>query len=287
MKENISIVLLSFLALFFSGCIADSVCLSDADCKAPEFCDKDSGNCRVECTEAADCEGTGYICRDNVCILSGVPDGDSDTEGDSESTVMTCPSDMVAVEGLFCIDRYEAARADATADNSGSDNAGAPQSVEGLMPWTNIAQSDAQAACIKAGKRLCSPDEWYQACRGPDGQTYSYGRDYNPTTCNGIDAFCSEPEKGCGKKEADEGLRNFHMTPSGDFDSCTNEYGVFDINGNVWEWDDETSGQAHGGAYNCIDSERLHRCDFIRSDMASNPTANVGFRCCSDMEEGE
>jgi len=285
MKNFIVVSVISASMVLFCGCIADSVCLSDADCKAPEFCDKDSGNCRVECTDAADCEGSAYICRDNVCVLSGGADGDSDNDG--EFPELSCPEDMLPVENLFCIDRYEAARADAAADNAGSDNSSAPQSAAGLLPWTGISQSEAAAACTKAGKRLCGPDEWYQACRGPRGQTYSYGRDYNPLTCNGIDSFCAEPEKGCGKKEADAGIRNFHMTTSGDFEDCTNEYGVFDINGNVWEWDSSPEGHGRGGAYNCIDSEKLHRCDFIKTDTGANASPNVGFRCCNEMESGK
>ena len=51
-------------------------------------------------------------------------------------------------------------------------------------------------------------------------------------------------------------------------------------NGNVWELVDDGTANGHfrGGAYNCIDSELLHRCDF---DITSGVSAK-GFRCCAD-----
>jgi formylglycine-generating enzyme required for sulfatase activity len=57
---------------------------------------------------------------------------------------------------------------------------------------------------------------------------------------------------------------------------------VYDINGNVWELADTNDGLEHfrGGAYNCSDSEALHRCDH---DGTWGPSAR-GFRCCKDPE---
>jgi hypothetical protein len=51
------------------------------------------------------------------------------------------------------------------------------------------------------------------------------------------------------------------------------------MNGNVWEVVHSTDGQDHfrGGAYNCLDSEALHRCDY---DATWGPSAR-GFRCCA------
>jgi hypothetical protein len=52
--------------------------------------------------------------------------------------------------------------------------------------------------------------------------------------------------------------------PTGHFTDCTNDYGVLDMNGNVWEHvlnGDET--RIRGGAFNCADSKTLHRCDHI------------------------
>ncbi len=269
------ILVYSAFCIFLGGCIAESACFSDDDCTSPEFCDLDSGKCTVECSDDSDCEGINYICRDNICVLSASGDGDEEVE------LLQCPDEMVPVENLFCIDIYEASRADAAETFPGTDNDSPPQSVPGVMPWLGISQADAQAACEKAGKRLCTPDEWYQSCRGPDGTTYSYGASYNPATCNGIDTFCDGGAvTGCGNEEAYSHTYNFKLTPTGQFSGCTNEYGVLDINGNVWEWDSDPSGRGRGGAYNCSDSELLHRCDFLKVDAGPNPSSNIGFRCC-------
>ncbi|MCU0694734.1 MAG: hypothetical protein MUF54_25430 [Polyangiaceae bacterium] len=52
------------------------------------------------------------------------------------------------------------------------------------------------------------------------------------------------------------------------------------MSGNVWELADTQDGVEHfrGGAYNCADSEALHRCDH---DGTWGPSAK-GFRCCKD-----
>jgi formylglycine-generating enzyme required for sulfatase activity len=73
----------------------------------------------------------------------------------------------------------------------------------------------------------------------------------------------------------------FRVMPTGSFPDCVNAYGVYDINGNVWEIVDTDDGLEHfrGGAYNCGDSEMLHKCDY---DATWGPSAK-GFRCCKDL----
>jgi len=143
------------------------------------------------------------------------------------------------------------------------------------MPWSNLSWDDAQAACAAAGKRLCTLSEWITTCKGPDGLTYPYGDAYDAEACNGIDAH--------GLTEG--GDRIFFPEATGSFERCTNGFGVYDLSGNVWEYtaeQDTPTPRINGGAYNCIDSGLLHRCDHEQLHHAGYDAArsNGGFRCC-------
>jgi formylglycine-generating enzyme required for sulfatase activity len=211
-----------------------------------------------------------------------------------------CPADMAPVQWgsgqTTCMDRYEASRSDATSTAQGSSPLAT--SRPGVMPWNPVTIAGARAACEGAGKRLCRNEEWFDACRGSGRTVYSYGNDYEADTCNGIDAFCYCEASACSgvsvcpyphcrvsaSPAGDGGPCGaaFQLKPTGSFPDCINEWGVFDINGNVWELVDHGDGIDHfrGGAYNCGDSEALHRCDH---DATWGPSAR-GFRCCKDPE---
>jgi hypothetical protein len=198
-----------------------------------------------------------------------------------EGAVPPCPDDMVLVQlqtgWKFCIDRFEASRSDATETSKGISPI--PASKQGVLPWYPVDFQTAKTACESVSKRLCRPEEWFEACSGPDHTVYSYGNNYSATICNGIDAFCyCDPYPHCYPVCG----AYFHVVPTGTFPDCTNEWGVYDINGNVWEIVDYGDGLEHfrGGAYNCGDSEALHRCDY---DATWNPSAK-GFRCCKDVQ---
>lgn len=239
---------------------------------------------------------------------AGKVDGGGSDGGGGDGGVVSCGSDMVLVEGLFCIDKYEASRPDATLTSKGTLNATA-MSRPNVRPWytcpwedaDHITLQEARAACEMAGKRLCYPWEWEMACRGSQSWSYGYGNDYDPVICNGIDTYCkcnttcagvnpcpyahcfnqppegeTIPASGCGAY--------WRIDATGVFTLCKSDYEAFDLNGNVWEMVDTTDGQTHfrGGACNCIDSEYLHDCGFDRVSTTTNPNVR-GFRCCKDQ----
>ncbi len=220
--------------------------------------------------------------------------GETDSPPDSTPPPDTglvdgCPLGMVPIEGAFCIDSYEASRPDATSSSAGSAEAYAT-SREGVMPWKVSEQSQAQVACEAAGKRLCTPDEWYTTCIGPGHTTYAYGDEYQATTCNGIDSSCDcegSTNEACACDEHGGPYAgcyydcggSYGMEATGSRAGCTNGYGVWDINGNLWEYVQSSAEYpVRGGAYNCGDSASFHRCDY---EPGWNPSAR-GFRCCHD-----
>jgi len=283
--------------LALAACVVESVCYNDADCPKGRVCDvpvgKISGACFVRCKADTDCP-EGRLCdlARGLCVDAECHDDDdcdSRFECIGGSCVsrqpLLCPSDMVPVENQFCIDIYEASRADATVDDPGVDNSRAT-SRAGLLPWQVENNAQAQAACEGADKTLCGERQWFLACRGPAETNYSYGDDYSATICNGIDKYCSCDAPVCADHDPcpyPHCFRTcgatFHLDPTGSAAGCTNGYGIYDINGNLWEHvQGGNDTRVRGGAFNCSNSEQLHRCDYIPSTWT--PSAR-GFRCCS------
>lgn len=205
---------------------------------------------------------------------------------------------MVAVGASFCIDQYEASRPDATATYAGHDSSRATSRV-GVLPWMPVEYAAGRDACAAAGKRLCTPAEFEGACSGPTDTAYTYGNVYEPTTCNGIDTFCRCDSGTCAEldvcpyphcySQGPSGTvgagcgADLKLMPTGSFPRCTNDYGVFDLSGNVWELVDRGDGVSWyaGGAFNCFDAERLHKCSAIQRNISAR-----GFRCCADYGTG-
>jgi hypothetical protein len=242
------------------GCLVEENCHGDAECGSGKICVEET--CRAGCRLTRDCPD-GQTCEANRCVTT-ITDGDADSDTDEDCSV-ECPENMAPICG-FCIDYYEASRDDATETSSGTNEFSPAKSVAGVRPWINLTRETAVAACERADKRLCTHEEWIRACRGSADTEYPYGDTYEPATCNGIDTY---------------GRGNQRMMPTGSFPGCTNDYGIFDISGNVWEIDQDVPGWVHGGAYNCIDSQSLHLCSY-NENFGTGPRSNVGFRCCRD-----
>jgi formylglycine-generating enzyme len=143
-------------------------------------------------------------------------------------------------------------------------------------PQVCVKWCAAAAYCAWAGKRLCggvggkfvetfSPDadhEWYLACTGASSQSYPYGDTYQKTACN------------------TEGTTT---TPAGSIATCAGGApGLFDMSGNVSEWENACQGSqcgARGGGYGSLSSSR---CGDTFPFERYQGYPNVGLRCCDD-----
>lgn len=200
-------------------------------------------------------------------VDGAAPAGDVEVVPDAWTGPWTCPQDMALVETgtvTACVDRYEAARQDATWYDAGADESRAANRA-GVLPWSvGDDRATAESACVAAGKRLCGADEWEAACAGPDERAYPYGDIYRDDVCNGFEAH---------------GPSGFKIVPTGEMDHCESGFGVFDMSGNLWELvrtDDALV--PRGGAYDSTDGAYTHRCSFVRS---GGRVEAVGFRCCA------
>jgi hypothetical protein len=83
--------------------------------------------------------------------------------------------------------------------------------------------------CAAQGKRLCTKDEWINACEGASGMTFS-----------STDAPPDDGGTGFGYRfcntSGSEASSTSSPAASGSFPNCRSDYGVYDLTGNLREW---------------------------------------------------
>lgn len=222
----------------------------------------------------------------------------------------TCPENMVMIGHKYCIDVYEASLVERLADGTTKD--WSPYypptpgkdlfavSRAGVYPQGYISGVLAKAACEAAGKRLCKPDEWKKACMGPQQTMWPYGADHKDNVCNDHGrssmhffnpGLTDKPEDkwkwGAGGNMMDPRLNQLPGTlaTTGEHPGCTNEYGVYDMVGNIHEWVDDPYGTFQGGYY--LDTHLNGDGCYYRTTAhdTKHSDYSTGFRCCADVDE--
>lgn len=145
---------------------------------------------------------------------------------------------------------------------------------------------DASAYCKWAGKRLCgkigggniqqadeadpTKSEWFNACSKGGTLTYPYGGTFNGAACNGQD-------NGVGDS-----------VPVGSKETCEGSFaGIFDLSGNLWEWEDSCDGNTgmmdwcrdRSGSFNYAGASLT--CNAVLGGTRSSALGFIGFRCCA------
>lgn len=133
------------------------------------------------------------------------------------------------------------------------------------VPRDMVSHAQAASLCEAEGKRLCTIDEWKSACMGRETQRYSYGNSYIASRCN---------------TNTSAALRTGRRT------QCRSWWGMYDMNGNLWEWTatpaKEKAGSflAAGGSWSGNNQTRCTEASY--SFYTQNQYPSVGFRCCKD-----
>jgi formylglycine-generating enzyme required for sulfatase activity len=166
-------------------------------------------------------------------------------------------------------------------------------------PVAYVDWCDAYWYCAGVGKRLCGRiggganntndvntvgyDQWYTVCTSNgavDASGYPYGEGYAPLVCNGVDAGQGGP------------------VVVGTMTNCQPSWpgyaGVFDLSGNVAEWEDSCDADTgmydgcriRGGAFDNLGFSPAQPGELLScgSMIATNRLAavsDIGFHCCS------
>jgi formylglycine-generating enzyme required for sulfatase activity len=172
---------------------------------------------------------------------------------------------------------------------------GWPATGKDGYPVAYVDWCDALAFCKWAGKRLCggigatvpsysnndykdaTKDQWYNACSSGAVYKYTWGNapDPAPFPCNGAQYLANE------------------TVSTGSLGSCQsplpNYSGIFDLSGNVAEWEDLCSEcTSPGNTTNCnlrggdFDTVSALACDFGGGHSRDFKDDVIGFRCCAD-----
>jgi len=163
----------------------------------------------------------------------------------------------------------------------------------GNHPQACVDWCDAYAYCAAVGKRLCgrigggpngfadyadaTKSQWYNACTSGGANSYPYGDAYMGSSCNAVDL-------GIGATVEVGSLATCQSSVPG-------YTGVYDLSGNVAEWEDscisstgpgddcQTRGGAFGSPGGAVDCAQVPNLD-PHGTRRNSAYGVIGFRCC-------
>ena len=217
-----------------------------------------------------------------------------------------CPADMVSVASRFCVDKYEGSLVERLADGTtrsfspyqtpaGADGSVyIARSVPNVVPQGYISAKQAADACKAAGKRLCHTSEWRVACAGSEGYAYPYGPTKVDNRCHDSGAtpmmtyHADTMKRGWGRVELNDPRNNQlegGLAKTGAYPECVNDWGAYDMVGNLHEWTADPNGTFQGG-YWLDTSQHGDGCAYRTIAHAFDyHDYSTGFRCCADLRE--
>lgn len=161
----------------------------------------------------------------------------------------------------------------------------------GVVPQSYVSQVVAKRACENAGKRLCTQDEWVNACKGKAQLKYPYGGAYRQGVCNVYrlihPASVLHGSASLGHRDPRLNLVREGEAPllraTGETPACASRWDderVQDMVGNIDEWVAE--GMFLGGFYSRSTTQGCEAKVSVHVPIYYD--YSTGVRCCRDAE---